>query len=238
MKNKTLTLIFWNKINNFINKNIDLKKTKNILIALSGGPDSMAMLHFFLKSKYADKIIAAHLNHSIRKEADSEEEFIKLYCKKNKIKLITEKKDIPLLSKKNKKSLEDIARKERYDFLYKTAKKNNCEVICTAHHLDDNIETFFLNLIRGIKLNGLKGIPIVRKHKDIIIFRPMLSVSKREILSYLKENKIKFRKDKSNEDVAYTRNWIRKKLIPLLERKQPQIKKHLLEMIEQINKLL
>jgi len=236
---KKITLNFWNKIDRFIKENNLIKEKGNIIIALSGGPDSMALLHYFLKKRKDLKIIACHLNHSIRgKKADKDANFVRKYCQKENIKLIEKKIDIPYIAKKNRENIEHIARKKRYEFLINTAIKEKAKLICTAHHLDDNAETILLNLLRGTNIKGLKGIPIKRKiSNSISIIRPMLAVTKKEIFDYLKANEIKYRLDHTNEDEKYTRNWIRKKLIPMIEKKQPRFKEHLLNISKSLYNL-
>lgn len=236
---KKITLNFWNKIDNFIRKNSLIGKYKSVLIGLSGGPDSMALLHYFIKKRKDVNIVACHINHKIRgKESDSDADFVKKYCAENKIKLICKEIDIPRIAKKNKKNIEHVARQERYKFFTKTALKENCNLIATAHHLDDHIETILLNLLRGETLKGLSGIPFKRKiAENLFVIRPLMAVTKKEILDYLKANEIKYRKDHTNEDEKYTRNWIRKKLLPMLEEKQPKIKEHLLKISNELRRI-
>lgn len=201
---------------NTIKKNIPKKST--VILAFSGGPDSVYLFHMLKKAsiKHPFKIILAHLNHKIRgKDSDMDEKFCRLFAKKNNLEIEIGRKNI-LLEKGN---IEENARKRRYEFLFNKAKKHKAQLVITAHHLDDNIETFLMNFLRGTGLKGLSGI----QKKSANLFRPLLETSKEEILNYLKKHSIKFRTDKTNFDSEYTRNNIRKNVIPTLRKIQPAL---------------
>jgi len=213
------------KIIRFIKENNLFEQGTKILVALSGGPDSVFLLYFLLKyrKKYKLTIAAMHVNHMIRaKEADRDEKFCKKLCSELNVEFHSSKKDVPAYSKKNKISIEEAARDLRYKELLRVQKKFGFDKIATAHTCSDNAETIFLNLIKGTGIKGLSGIPIQRNN----IIRPILSVTKDEILSYLKANKIKYMIDQSNLSNEYERNLIRNELFPL-------IKKHLNPKLEQ-----
>lgn len=243
---KTLTLKILDKINSNSKKYSLFKNGDNILLAISGGPDSIMMLDFF--SKHSKKrninLCICHINHMLRgKSADMDETFVKKLGRKYDIETITKKIDVPLLAKKKKTGIEHAARLARYDFLIQTAKKKNCSTIATAHHSDDNVETVLLNLMRGTNPKGLLGIPIKRVlyksgHKKIYAIRPLMAISRKEIMAYIKAHKLLSRKDKTNDDEKYTRNWIRKTLLPLIEKKQPQFRAHIIEMSMKLDKIL
>jgi tRNA(Ile)-lysidine synthase len=237
MSYKKYTLRIWNKINSFIKENKLIKKGEKLLLAVSGGPDSMLMLHYFDKTKKYNFIVF-HLNHGIRKEAKYDEKLVRDWCKKNSIEFISEKFSIPSILRKNKDNLENAARKIRYKLFLKYARKYKCSLIATAHNLDEHIETVILNLIRGKSIKGLCGIPVKRKiSNSIYVIRPIMCLKKEEILRYLKENKIRYALDKTNYDTSYTRNWIRHKLIPMIEKKQPNFGNNLIEISRQISKI-
>ncbi len=233
-----ITLELWNRINKFSKKEKLFNKKDKFLLAVSGGPDSMFLLHYFSKV-HKERFIVFHLNHLIRKDSFKDENIVEKYTKDNDIELVIKRINIPELSKKAKENLESFARKKRYELLYKIALKYGCNKVVTAHNMDENIETIILNLLRGKKLEGLCGIPVKRKLKGKIeVIRPILCVKKSEIIEYLKENNIKYAVDKTNFDTKYTRNWIRHKLIPLIEKKQPNFGFHLIEIANQIRKLI
>ena len=195
----------------------------NILVAFSGGSDSSALLFFLvecIKNSEGDKknkIYAAHMNHMIRgDEADSDEKFAVEICEKYNIKIFTEHKNIPEIAKLSKKSVEEAARDERYDFFRRISgliggnKNGNENVkVATAHTASDNTETIIFNLARGSGLNGLSGISPVNIKQNMTIIRPLLSCSKEDILKYCKQNNILYTEDSTNTDEHYTRNFIR-----------------------------
>jgi tRNA(Ile)-lysidine synthase len=206
------------KVLKFISANELIQSGDKILIALSGGPDSIFLLSFLIKfrNKFKIELGAFHLNHGLRgKKADEDENFCRRFCLKNKIEFYSSKKNIKLIANQEKISVEEAGRIIRYEELNRCAVKNSFNKIATAHNIDDNTETVLLNLIKGAGLKGLTGIPVKRKN----IIRPMLSISKTEILDYLKRNKIKYRIDESNLSIDYERNYLRNKIIPELSAK-------------------
>ncbi|MEF3279806.1 MAG: tRNA lysidine(34) synthetase TilS [Elusimicrobiota bacterium] len=233
---ENITLKLWNRVKKFIKDNSLFKKDDKILIAVSGGPDSMALLHFFHKA-VKNEIFVFHLNHGIRKDAIKDEKIVEDYCKENNIPFFKEQLNIPKLA--GKQNLEHIARKKRYELFLKYALKCRANVVVTAHNGDENIETFILNLLRSNKLSALTGIPVKRKlSKKVYVIRPFLCVKKSKIISYLKANHIKYAIDKTNFNTNYTRNWIRHKLLPLLEKKQPNFREHIIEITKQIQQII
>ncbi len=211
------------KVLRFIDANELINTGDKILVALSGGPDSVFLILFLLKFKKKLKIEigAFHLNHKLRgKHADEDEKFCKSLCIRNGVNFYSTKKNIKLISKKIKISVEEAGRKARYEELNKCASQNFFNKIATAHNIDDNTETVLLNLIKGSGLKGLAGIPVKREN----IIRPVLSISKIEILEYLKRNKIDYRTDDSNLSSEYERNFLRNEIVrKLKERLNPSI---------------
>jgi tRNA(Ile)-lysidine synthase len=205
------------KVLRFIDSNKLILKNEKILIALSGGTDSVFTLYFLnkFKQRLGISISAAHLNHSLRgTEADRDEIFCEEYCKKLNIKLYTRKIPIESLSKKSKTSLEETGRVERYKYLSELTEEFHYDKIVTAHHKDDNAETVLLNLFRGTGIRGYSGIPIRRGN----VIRPILILSKKEILNYLDKYKVPYITDVTNFSDMYSRNLIRNQIIPLIER--------------------
>ena len=235
---KSCTLRFWDKINAGARKHDLFRDKDSVILAISGGPDSVAMLDFFAKQARKRRLLLliAHLNHKIRgKEADKDETFVKNLGRIYGLETITARTDVPALAKKLKTSVEHAARRARYDFLARLAIKRKFRLIATAHHADDHAETFLLNLMRGTEPKGLLGIPVKRtlhglSAAGVSVIRPLLPVSRAEIMEYMKVNNLSHRKDESNEDEKYRRNWLRKTLIPLIEKKQPRFKAHLTEL--------
>ncbi len=187
------------------------------VLAFSGGADSSALLHF-LKDK-CKNLVCVHINHMIRgDEAMRDEQFAKDVCKKYNVKLISQRIDIPKLAKESKKGLEQTAREERYKLFYKILSENpQYKCIATAHNADDNFETVLFNLTRGTGTQGLAGIkPIYNK-----IMRPLIYLSKKEILEYCAKNNIEYVTDSTNMETEYSRNRIRHNVIPELKELNP-----------------
>lgn len=190
----------------------------NIVIGVSGGPDSMALLNMliFLKNnkKIDFDIFVAHINHGIRIEAEEETKYVEEFCKKNNIECFIKREKVENLAKEQKIGTEEAGRKLRYSFFDEVAKKVNANKIATAHNANDNAETVLMNLIRGTGTSGLKGIEAKRDNKFI---RPLIEITRKEIEEYIEENKIEAKIDKSNSENIYTRNKVRNILIPLIE---------------------
>ncbi len=194
-----------------------VKRGDKILIALSGGPDSIFLFHFLLKysKKYGIEIGTMHVNHMIRgEEANNDEKFCRNLSLKFGIDYHTVKRNVPSFAKLNKISIEEAAREIRYKELLNVQKKFGYDKIATAHTCSDNAETVLLNLIKGAGIKGLAGIPIKRQS----IIRPILSISKDEILAYLKKNKVNYLIDKSNLSNVHERNFIRNEILPQIAR--------------------
>lgn len=206
-----------NKILNTIEKH-KMLSSDSVLIALSGGADSMVLLYFFNKyqQKLGIKLNALHLNHNIRgSEALRDQNFVENYCKKIGVPLTVYSKDIPKLALQSGESIEECGRRLRYELLFGF---NNSSMIATGHHLDDSAESALFNLIRGTGIAGLRGILPVRDR----LIRPLINCSKKEILSYCKEHEIPFVEDSTNQDTSYSRNNIRENLIPIFKEINPE----------------
>ena len=208
-----------NIVKNNIVENSLVKKGDKIVVAVSGGPDSMCLLDtlYRLKDELEFSILVAHVNHGIRIESDLEKEYVEKYCKERNIPFFYLKVDVPKLSKEKKISEETCGRMVRYDFFEKVRLENNADLIAVAHNLNDNIETILLNQIRGCGLKGLIGMDF--KFNNII--RPLLTIEKKDILVYNNELELHPCFDKTNEEDIYLRNKIRLQLIPYLKELNP-----------------
>jgi len=199
-------------------------KGGKVLLALSGGMDSMC-LAYYLKAQGID-FAAAHFNHRLRGEdADADESFVRTWCEQNGIVCYIGCADVASLAAQSGEGIEEAARKARYAFLEETAERIGVVHIATAHHALDNAETVLFNLVRGTGMDGLAGIP-PRRGKFV---RPLLTVTKEEIEAYAKENRVPYRTDKTNGDTTYTRNYIRHEILPKLDKINPMYAEHLSE---------
>ena len=202
----------------------------NILVAFSGGSDSSALLFFLLKYCGRERIYAAHMNHMIRgQDAYGDEEFAVQACKKYGVKIFAERRDVPEIARKSKKTMEEAARDARYDFLSRIAKElGENTKIATAHTASDNTETVIFNMARGCGINGLRGIIPVNAN----IIRPLLSCDKDDILQYCGENNLSYVEDKTNREDYYTRNFIRHNVVSKLKEKFAKIDENIFKMTD------
>ena len=192
------------------------------LIGVSGGRDSIALLHWLVNLGY-DKLIVCHLNHQLRgQSSDADARFVQKLAAKYQVGFELGAANVRALARKKKMSLETAAREARYSFFSKAAKRRRCHKIFLAHHADDLVETFLLNLIRGAGLTGLGGMRDVSSRQihgiDLTILRPMLSIWRSDIDKYVRECHLRFREDATNKNLAPTRNRIRNRIIPYLEK--------------------
>ena len=186
-----------------------------VLCAVSGGRDSMALLHLLLDmaEKGGFRVAAAHFNHRLRPAADRDEAFVRGWCEARGIPLTCGAGDVRGFAREAGTSLEDAARTLRYRFLEEAADRLGAARIATAHHREDNAETVLLHLLRGAGLQGLCGIPPVRGR----IVRPLLETGRDDINAYISENSIPYVEDETNLDAAFARNRLRLEALPLLE---------------------
>lgn len=192
-----------------------LENGDTIIVALSGGADSVSLLYYLnsIKEKYSISLKAAHLNHNIRgSEAIRDESFVKELCKKLNVELFLKSVNIPEIAAENKISEELAGREERYKFFSELSERFGAKT-ATAHNADDNLETVVFNLIRGAGVSGMSGIKPVRGN----IIRPLIETSREEIERYVAENSLSYVLDSTNLKDDYTRNKIRHKIVPVMK---------------------
>ena len=206
------------KLSNIITENFPFLKDKRLLIAISGGIDSVVLTH--LLSTLNFDISLAHCNFNLRgKESDLDEIFVKELAKKLDIKCFTTSFETDKIAKEQKESTQVTARNLRYTWFQEIIKEQHFDAVLTAHHADDNLETFLINLTRGSGLDGFTGIPEINGN----IVRPFLKFSREEVLQFARENNISWREDQSNASTKYIRNKIRHKVLPVLKEINPSL---------------
>lgn len=207
------------KVIEFLKKTID--KNTSLVVACSGGPDSMCLLDLVtkLKDELNLNIIVAHVNHKLRSESEEEAKMVENYSTENN--LIFELLEITDYINGN--FSEEDARKRRYKFFNEVIEEYHATVLLTAHHGDDLIETILMRLTRGSNLSGYIGIKEISQNEKYKTLRPLLSVTKDEIINYLKENNVPYRLDKTNQELKHTRNRYRHVVLPFLKKENPKV---------------
>jgi tRNA(Ile)-lysidine synthase len=192
------------------------------LVGVSGGRDSVALLHYLIEAGYKN-LIVCHLNHQLRgRSSTADARFVEKLAGKCDLNIEVAATNVRALAKKEKISMEAAAREARYKFFAETARRRKCKTIFLAHHADDLVETFLINLFRGAGAAGLSGMRAVSTrridHLNLAIVRPFLGVWRKEIDIYVRQHRINFREDASNKNLNPLRNRIRHRIIPYLEK--------------------
>ena len=206
-----------NIIKEFIAKEKLIVYGETILIGVSGGPDSIFLLHILNNLKYelGFNLHIVHYNHNLRNFSNKDQKFVQDVSKKLNIPFSTQTATLKSLPTKG--SIEQWAREKRYKFFLKTAKKLKINKIALGHTQNDLAETVLMRILRGSGLQGIQAIRPTRLIEGLNVIRPLLSIRKNEILKYLEVNKIKFQEDPTNNSIKFTRNNVRHKLIPYIE---------------------
>ena len=188
------------------------KKDEKVIVWCSAWPDSMFLVYKILETKFAKNLVICYFNHNLREEALEEERFLEDLAKEKWFQIEIWDAKIKELKEKFYKSisLEELARQKRYEFFNAILNIYNSDKILLAHHLDDKIETFFFNLVRGSKISWLVNM----KEKSWVILRPLLNISKKEILEFLEKNILPYKIDKTNFENDFARNKLRNLIIP------------------------
>ncbi|MEI8134707.1 MAG: tRNA lysidine(34) synthetase TilS [bacterium] len=202
---------------------LGVTKTASVLVAVSGGADSMALAAILASLKklgHIAKLSSIHINHSLRNaESDGDEALVKEYMKALKIPVASQRVNTKEYAVAQHVGIEEAARTLRYENFASHAHRTKCDFVVTAHTSNDQAETVLMNIIRGTGLNGLRGIPEHRKlTDDVAVIRPLLTIEKKELLAYIKDHSIPFREDSSNETIDFQRNKIRHLVMPKLEK--------------------
>ena len=213
-----------------------MARGERVIVGVSGGADSVALLHLLaaLQPPLQLALYAVHVDHQLRPESAADAAFVQALCRRLHVPVLIERHDVSARCRAERWSLEDGARRIRYQCFLHAAAQRCAGVIALAHTADDQAEPVLMRLLRGSGSTGLSGIPRTRLLDGVRVVRPLLDVWRQEILQYLRQHRLAFREDASNRDVRFTRNRIRHELLPLLEQGyNPQIKAALVQLAEQ-----
>ena len=225
------------KILETIKKYNMIENGDKIVLAVSGGPDSICMLDILNDIKNDEtidinfEIVVAHVNHMIRKEAEEDEKYVKKYCEEKQIEFYSKSIDVQKMANNNKIGIEEAGRKARYDFFNEILERTNAQKIAIAHNKNDKVETVLMHILRGSGINGLKGIE-AKRGKYI---RPLIECERNEIEEYCTEKKMQPRIDKTNFENEYTRNKLRNLLIPYIKK---EFNPNLIQTIDRLSNLV
>jgi len=228
----------WSKLVAYNRRHSLVRSGDRIIVAVSGGPDSVCLAHFLhlLSQRRNIHIRLLHLNHGLRgRAADNDARSVETLGRKLGVPVSVRQISVSRFARNSGRSLEDAGRLLRYRALLQEARRQRFNKVATGHQMDDQAETLLLNLLRGTRAKGLAGIPPLRPlKKDIRVARPLLALNRQEVLDYLKYHRLSYRIDKTNHSPQFTRNWIRKVVLPLLERKNPGVRAHLAQIAEEL----
>ena len=219
------------KVYDFLLNKIKLNKSDIIVVGVSAGPDSMALLYILneLKKKIGYKIVVAHVNHNVRVESKEEAEFLKDYCEKNDVIF-----EMMIITKYGDDNFHNEARNIRYNYYEELINKYHANYLMTGHHADDLMETILMRIVRGSTLRGYSGFSDLVNNGKYFIARPLISVTKSELEEFDKKNNIPYRIDKSNFKDKYTRNRYRKSVLPFLKEEDKNVHEKFINFSNQI----
>ncbi len=216
----------WKTVSTFIDENDMLPSNSTVVVGVSGGADSMGLLHYLdsIKEAKSLKLVVAHVDHMFRgRESEEDLRFVQQQCEWRNLLFEAEQIDVAAYQSEKKLSPQMAARQCRYAFYERVMAKHGAQVLALAHHGDDQVETILMRLGRGSSMAGYAGILPKRAFGNGVIVRPFLAITKVEIMEYLKQHEIPFRHDPSNDKDAYRRNRLRHHVLPLLKEEFPNI---------------
>jgi tRNA(Ile)-lysidine synthase len=209
----------------------EVSPSERVLFAISGGPDSVALAHLLKNLSWT--IVLGHVDHQLRPGSGRDARFVDDLAKRWSLPCRVERVTVPPHAASRRQGIEEAARDLRYKALIKMARRAGCRVIVTAHTADDQAETVLMNFLRGAGPAGMAGIPPVRQlTPGVRVVRPLLDATRRDVLAYLKQHRLASRQDPSNRSPRFTRNRIRRQLLPLLEKEYPGLRQRLVQMSE------
>lgn len=208
------------------------QREEPIVVAVSGGPDSMVLLDA-LARLVENRLIVAHLNHKLREDtANSDAVFVRTECEKRAIDCVVREIDVPAEMERAGTGTQETARSVRYEFLHDVAREHGAGAVAFGHNADDQAETVLMRIIRGTGMHGLSGIPYKRDYGGIPQVRPLLDVSREQIEQYAKEQELAYIIDQSNLSIEYFRNLTRLEILPYLKQYNPQLSNSLQQLAE------
>lgn len=217
---------FEQEVNEYIQTHALIQSGDRILVACSGGIDSIVLLHFLhtYQKHYAIDLAAVHVNHMLRGEASYEDrQFVEDFCKEREIPVFST--DIPIseILKRENGNLQDTCRRERYHYFEQVMKQHHYNKLAVAHHADDQMETVLMALIKGAHIQGVLGMSAEKSWRSFKIIRPFLSVTREQLVAYLNSQSLMYREDASNAKDDYLRNRIRHHVVPFMKKENPQV---------------
>ncbi|MFI5361070.1 MAG: tRNA lysidine(34) synthetase TilS [Elusimicrobiota bacterium] len=231
MRRKEFAARVWSKLVAFERGHGLLAPGRRVLAAVSGGPDSACLAHFLAQMARRKGLTLElfHVHHGLRgRDADRDAAFVERLGRELGVPARVARADVRALAAKRGLGLEEAGRKERYRLLAARAARGRFDAVATGHHLDDQAETVLLHLLRGTSLEGLGGIAPKRPLRPgVELIRPLLPLTRAEVMLYLKMHELPWREDLSNHDRSFARNWVRAEILPLLEARAPGVKERL-----------
>ncbi|WP_339280555.1 tRNA lysidine(34) synthetase TilS [Lysinibacillus sp. FSL P2-0066] len=225
------------KVKTFIEEEQLLQQGDHLLVAVSGGVDSMALLHYFIQTQeqWNIQVEAVHVDHMLRGEASAEDRaFVQKYCDANGIYLHATEISIPAIMAQENGNTQLICRRERYQYFKEILQKTNANKLVTAHHADDQLESVLMALTKNATMNSMQGIRPQRLFEGKTLIRPFLTVTKSEIREYLLRKGLNYREDASNSKDTYVRNRFRHHVVPLLEAENPRVTEQVTHFTKQL----
>jgi tRNA(Ile)-lysidine synthase len=209
-----------NEVFDFLIKDLKININDTVVAAVSGGPDSMALLNLLLeiRNEISFNIVCAHVNHNVRIESDEEAAFVAIFCHDNDITF-----EMMKIENYDKENFHSESRSKRYKYFEEMILKYKAKYLFTAHHGDDLMETILMRIVRGSTLFGYSGFSKIINMKDYKLVRPLISLTKEQIINYCEEKEIKYVVDQSNKSNKYTRNRFRKNILPFLKKENPNV---------------
>jgi tRNA(Ile)-lysidine synthase len=238
MRRQEFAARVWSKLVAFERENGLLAPGHRVLVAVSGGPDSVCLAHFLaqMARRKGLTLELLHVHHGLRgREADRDAASVEALGRTLGVPARVARAGVKALAKKRGLGLEEAGRKERYRLLAARARRGRFDAVATGHHLDDQAETILLHLLRGTSLEGLGGIAPKRPlAPGVELIRPLLPLTRAEVIVYLEQHGLAWREDRTNQDRAFTRNWVRAEVLPLLESRAPGVKERLSEIAAKV----